>query len=67
MFARISTLFMFLFFALPLLAAASAVPRGGSGGGGGTPPVNQCNTGPIQCCKSTEAVCDPWIFEATDC
>ncbi|KAF9002207.1 fungal hydrophobin [Cyathus striatus] len=42
MFARSTALFVF---ALPLLAAASAVPRTDS---------PQCNTGPIQCCKSVQ-------------
>ncbi|KAF9461123.1 fungal hydrophobin-domain-containing protein [Collybia nuda] len=50
MFARISSLFMFLLFALPLLAAASAVPRTDS-----PPPVDQCNTGDIQCCNSVQS------------
>ncbi|PPR05230.1 hypothetical protein CVT24_010336 [Panaeolus cyanescens] len=35
--------------ALPLLAAAGAVPRTDSG------PSNQCNTGTLQCCNSTQA------------
>lgn len=48
MFARVASIFMFLFFALPLLAAATAVPR--------TDPTGQCNTGTIQCCNSVQSV-----------
>ncbi|TFK37460.1 fungal hydrophobin-domain-containing protein [Crucibulum laeve] len=50
MFARITSVVVFLFFALPLLAAASAVPRGGS-----PPPASSCTTGPVQCCNSVQA------------
>ncbi|KAF5362464.1 hypothetical protein D9756_002080 [Leucocoprinus leucothites] len=49
MFARVATVFTFLFFVLPLLAAATAVPRTD------TPPVSQCNTGSIQCCNSVQS------------
>ncbi|KAF5361839.1 hypothetical protein D9756_002079 [Leucocoprinus leucothites] len=57
MFARVATIFTFLFFVLPFLAAATAVPRtgGGGGGGGGTIPASQCNTGSLQCCNSAQA------------
>ncbi|PBK89662.1 fungal hydrophobin [Armillaria gallica] len=43
MFARLYTLQVALFFAIPLLASASAVPRGGG-----------CDTGPVQCCNSVQ-------------
>ncbi|SJL09013.1 related to Fruiting body protein SC1 [Armillaria ostoyae] len=43
MFARLYTLPVALFFAVPLLASASAIPRGSG-----------CNTGPVQCCNSVE-------------
>ncbi|KAF8959639.1 hydrophobin-263 [Flammula alnicola] len=42
MFARASSLFVL---ALPVLAAASVLPR----------QSNQCNTGSIQCCNSTQS------------
>ncbi|PBK66014.1 hypothetical protein ARMSODRAFT_960462 [Armillaria solidipes] len=45
MFARLYTLPVALFFAVPLLASASAIPRG-----------NGCNTGPVQCCNSVQKV-----------
>lgn len=55
MFARVATIFTFLFFILPFLAAATAVPRGGGGSGGGSPPpASQCNTGDLQCCKLSQ-------------
>ncbi|KAF9442358.1 fungal hydrophobin [Macrolepiota fuliginosa MF-IS2] len=50
MFARVATIFTFLFLILPALAAASAVPRTNS-----PPPVDQCNTGSIQCCNSVQS------------
>ncbi|KAF8154163.1 fungal hydrophobin-domain-containing protein [Crassisporium funariophilum] len=40
MFARVYSLFFFLFFAFPMLASAAVVAR-----------TDQCNTGPIQCCN----------------
>ena len=68
MFARIYAAFFYMLFALTLLAAATPLEvRGGS-----PPPVTktitvtapgptvtsggQCNTGPIQCCNSVQAV-----------
>ncbi|KAK0200379.1 hydrophobin-251 [Desarmillaria ectypa] len=45
MFARLYTLFVALFFAIPLLASASALPRGGG---------NACTTGEVQCCDSVQ-------------
>ncbi|PPQ89201.1 hypothetical protein CVT25_001270 [Psilocybe cyanescens] len=45
MFARASAVFTL---ALPILAAASAVPRNDG-------PSNQCNTGQLQCCNSTQS------------
>ncbi|KAH9479145.1 Fruiting body protein SC1 [Psilocybe cubensis] len=45
MFARAASTFVL---ALPLLAAASAVPRNDG-------PSNQCNTGSLQCCDSTQS------------
>ncbi|KAK0218795.1 hydrophobin-251 [Armillaria novae-zelandiae] len=45
MFARLYTLFVALFFAIPLLASASAIPRGG----------DSCTTGAVQCCQSVES------------
>ncbi|KAK0502370.1 hydrophobin-251 [Armillaria luteobubalina] len=47
MFARLYTLFVALFFAIPLLASASAIPRGGTG--------DSCTTGAVQCCQSVES------------
>ncbi|KAK0447417.1 hydrophobin-251 [Desarmillaria tabescens] len=44
MFARLYTLFVALFFAIPLLASASAIPRGG----------DSCTTGEVQCCDSVQ-------------
>jgi hypothetical protein len=38
--------FAIVMLALPLLAAATAI----------TPPINECNTGEIQCCNSIESV-----------
>ncbi|KAJ3564671.1 hypothetical protein NP233_g8148 [Leucocoprinus birnbaumii] len=55
MFARVATIFTFLFVILPALAAATALPRGGGGGGSNPIPASQCNTGPIQCCNSVQA------------
>ncbi|KAF8155772.1 fungal hydrophobin-domain-containing protein [Crassisporium funariophilum] len=51
MFARVYTLFFFLFAALPLFVGAAALP-----GGPQTPPPanNQCNTGTISCCNSLQ-------------
>ncbi|KAK0187135.1 hydrophobin-251 [Armillaria mellea] len=49
MFARLYTLFVALFFAIPLLASASAIPRGGTDSG------NSCTTGAVQCCQSVES------------
>ncbi|KAJ3565974.1 hypothetical protein NP233_g7292 [Leucocoprinus birnbaumii] len=50
MFARVATVFTFLFFVLPILAAATAVPRTD------TPPAGgQCNTGTIQCCNQVQS------------
>ncbi|KAF8959640.1 fungal hydrophobin-domain-containing protein [Flammula alnicola] len=45
MFARASSVFVL---ALPVLAVASVLPRNGT-------PSNQCNTGSIQCCDSTQS------------
>ncbi|KAF9442359.1 fungal hydrophobin [Macrolepiota fuliginosa MF-IS2] len=48
MFVRVASVFTFLFFVLPLLAAA----------GGPTPtpiPANQCNVGNLQCCNSAQS------------
>ncbi|KAF5361842.1 hypothetical protein D9756_002076 [Leucocoprinus leucothites] len=61
MFAQVTTIFTFLFFVLPFLAAATTVPTGGGGGGGGTMPASQCNTGPIQCCNSAQAATSPAV------
>ncbi|KJA22759.1 hypothetical protein HYPSUDRAFT_185826 [Hypholoma sublateritium FD-334 SS-4] len=47
MFARTSALFVF---ALPVLAAATAFPRNNPPDS----PSNQCNTGSLQCCESTQ-------------
>ncbi|KAF8886004.1 fungal hydrophobin-domain-containing protein [Infundibulicybe gibba] len=44
MLSRVISVFFFLFFALPLLAAATAIPRDGD-----------CNTGPIQCCNQVQS------------
>ncbi|KAF8953919.1 fungal hydrophobin-domain-containing protein [Flammula alnicola] len=47
MFARASSLFVL---ALPVIATASVLPRNDPTSG----PSNQCNTGSIQCCNSTQ-------------
>ncbi|KAF5375918.1 hypothetical protein D9615_008256 [Tricholomella constricta] len=47
MFARTSSVFLFVLLALPFLAAASVVPR--------NIPASQCNTGDLQCCQSVQA------------
>lgn len=52
MFARTSALFVF---ALPVLAAATAFPRNNPPDA----PSNQCNTGSLQCCESTQDVSAP--------
>ncbi|TFK32034.1 fungal hydrophobin [Crucibulum laeve] len=44
MFARVSTLFLFMFVALPLLATATAIPR-----------ADTCSTGTVQCCNSVQS------------
>ncbi|KAG7442197.1 fungal hydrophobin [Guyanagaster necrorhizus] len=44
MFARLHTLFVALFFAIPLLAVGTAIPRGG----------DSCTTGEVQCCQSVQ-------------
>jgi hypothetical protein len=46
MFARIPALFLLVIGVLSVFAAASVVPRT-------DPPINQCNTGTIQCCQTT--------------
>ncbi|KAF5379111.1 hypothetical protein D9615_005958 [Tricholomella constricta] len=51
MFARVSTFFLFFFFAL--CAAASVLPR--------TDGDNQCNTGTIECCNSVLKATDPVV------
>ncbi|KAF9442261.1 fungal hydrophobin [Macrolepiota fuliginosa MF-IS2] len=55
MFARVATVFTFLFLILPVLAAASAVPRNDA------PPASQCNTGDLQCCNSVQSASDPVV------
>lgn len=54
MFARVATIFTFLFFVLPFLAAATAVPRTDSPSGGGS--TDQCNAGDAQCCKELTTI-----------
>ncbi|KAL9713316.1 Hydrophobin-3 [Leucoagaricus gongylophorus] len=54
MFARVTTVFTFLFFVLPLLAIATAVPRTDSPPDGGSSD-SQCDTGPIQCCNQVQS------------
>ncbi|TFK37463.1 fungal hydrophobin-domain-containing protein [Crucibulum laeve] len=50
MFARITSVIVFLLFAFPLLAVANAVPRGDS-----PLPASSCTTGPVQCCNSVQS------------
>ncbi|KAF8235005.1 hydrophobin [Tricholoma matsutake] len=45
MFARFPSFFLLAIYILPVLAVPGIVPRI-------DPPINQCNTGPIQCCNS---------------
>ncbi|PPQ96840.1 hypothetical protein CVT26_006009 [Gymnopilus dilepis] len=57
MFARLYSLFFFLFCAVPLLVHATVLPRGGGRGGDhdhghGGSTSNNCNTGPVQCCNN---------------
>ncbi|KJA22758.1 hypothetical protein HYPSUDRAFT_40550 [Hypholoma sublateritium FD-334 SS-4] len=52
MLARTSSV---LLLALPVLAAATAVPRNDPTSG----PSNQCNTGSLQCCQSTQSASSP--------
>ncbi|RDB29813.1 Hydrophobin-3 [Hypsizygus marmoreus] len=51
MFARVSTFFLFFFFAL--CASATVVPR--------TDPASQCNTGSLQCCNDVQASSNPVV------
>ncbi|KAF8068980.1 hydrophobin-3 [Lyophyllum atratum] len=48
MFARVSTFFLFFFFAL-CASAATILPR------------DQCNTGTIQCCNSVQSASNPVV------
>ncbi|KAF8806918.1 hydrophobin-263 [Phlegmacium glaucopus] len=48
MFARAASVFVL---ALPLLATATVLPR--------NDPVNQCNSGSLQCCDSTSTASNP--------
>ena len=50
--AKLNMLSRAFILALPLLAAATAVPRNT----GDDSPSNQCNTGSLQCCDSTQEV-----------
>jgi len=56
MFSRVATVFTFLFFVLPLLAAATAVPRTDPTSGGGGSSTDQCNSGAAQCCKELTTI-----------
>lgn len=49
MFARFPSFFLLAIYILPVLAVPGIVPRI-------DPPINQCNTGPIQCCNSVHDV-----------
>lgn len=74
MFARVYAAFFYMFFALTLLAAATPLEvRGGSPpppptktitvtAPGPTVTGGQCNTGPIQCCNSVQAVSGLQLF-----